>query len=290
MYRVRVDGPGGAATGWVDSSAAALMLVQAGRLAIGLLPRKIVVGGGESEYSLLVVADGKDVSLVDTSVFPFPDSFHPSGVVGVALEDINFDSQPEIMLEAETIVSLHFLGSTPVRWKAWLLRRDGNFHPLFRYNVSFGSDTGYSYTATDRLFDSSGGGRRDMARVDTAYTVTSGADEFHTDTVSFFPWDGMEFKRAPLEDLPKIGTVRTGSADLLAEPEQGSGVKASLPRGSQVYAFDRSDTRLSRKDPASWWYKAVTKSGVEGWINGTFIDLSWVDAMQVNRAAFLGPG
>ena len=129
-----------------------------------------------------------------------------------------------------------------------------------------------------------------MARVDTAYTVVSGADEFRTDIVSFYPWDGREFKRAPLEDLPKIGTVKMEKAALLAEPEQGSSAVATLARGSQVYVFDRSDTRLSRGDPASWWYKAVTKAGVEGWIIGTSIELSWIDAMKVNRAAFLGPG
>ena len=52
--------------------------------------------------------------------------------------------------------------------------------------------------------------------------------------------------------------------------------------------FDRSDTRQSRDDPASWWYKAVTKSGVEGWISGTSVELSWIDPLKMNRAAFLG--
>jgi len=290
MYRVRVDAPGGPVLGWVDSSAAALMLVEANGLAIGIMPRKLVVGGGESEYSLMVIADGKSVTLVDTSVFPFPDSFHPSGVVQVSLEDVNSDSQPEILLEAETIVSLRLLGSTPVRWKAWLRRREGSLVPIFRYNVSFGSDTGYSYTATDRLFDSSGGGIRDMVRVDTDYTVVSGPDEFRTTTVSFFPWNGREFKKAPFEDLPKIGTVTAETASLLADPDAHSSVTATLSRGDRFYAFDRSDTRLSRDDPASWWYKAVTKSGVQGWINGTLVELSWIDALKLNRAAFLGSG
>lgn len=290
MYRVRFDAPAGPIPGWIDSSAAALMLAEANGLAIGIMPRKLVVGGGESEYSLLVIAEGRSVMIVDTSVFPFPDSFHPSGVVNVSLEDVNSDSQPEILLEAETIVSLRFLGSTPVRWKAWLHRREGSLVPIFRYNVSFGSDTGYSYSATDRLFDSSGGGIRDMVRVDTDYTVVSGPDEFRTTTVSFFPWNGTEFKRAPLEDLPKIGTVTAETAPLLADPDAGSSVTATLARGDRLYAFDRSDTRRSRDDPASWWYRAVTKSGVEGWINGTVVELSWIDALKVNRAAFLGPG
>jgi hypothetical protein len=227
--------------------------------------------------------------LSDTSVFVFPDAFHPSGVVHVSLEDMNSDSRPEILLEAETIVSLRFLGSTPVRWKAWLRRREGSLVPIFRYNVSFGSDTGYSYTATNRLFDSSGGGTRDMVRVDTDYTIVSGPDEFRNTTVSFFPWNGTEFKKAPLEDLPKIGTVTGEKASLLAEPDAQGSVTATLSRGDQLYAFDRSDTRLSRDDPASWWYKAVTKSGIEGWINGTSVELSWIDALKLNRAAFLGP-
>lgn len=288
MYRVHLPPPG-AVEGWVDSSAAALMLVETGGLAIGVLPRKLVIGGGESEYSLLVIAQGKSVMLVDTSSFPFPDSFHPSGVLRVSLEDMNGDSQPVILLEAETIVSLRFLGSTPVRWKAWLRRRETHLVPIFRYNVSYGSDTGYSYTATDRLFDSSSGGMRDMVRVDTAYTVVSGPDEFRTETVSFFRWNGTEFKKAPLEDLPKVGTVTADTAALLADPDAQSGVVATLSHGDQLYAFDRSDTRESRDDPASWWYKAVTKSGVEGWISGTKVQLSWIDALKLNREAFLGP-
>jgi hypothetical protein len=289
MYQVRVDTPGGPVKGWVDSSAAALMLVETAGLAIGIQPRKLVVGGGESEYSLLVIAEGKSVMLVDTSFFPFPDSFHPSGVVHVSLEDVNADSQPEILLEGETIVSLRFLGSTPVRWKAWLRRREGNLVPIFRYNVSFGSDTGYSYTATDRLFDSSGKGMRDMVRVDTEYTVVSGPDEFRTTTVSFFPWNGTEFKKASLEDLPKIGTVTAEKAALLADPGAHGSVTATLSRGDQLYAFDRSDTRQSPDDPASWWYKTVTKAGIEGWINGTAVELSWIDPLKMNRAVFLGP-
>jgi hypothetical protein len=290
MYRVRANVPGRPVQGWVDSSAAALMLVEADGLAVGIMPRKLVVGGGESEYSLLVIAEGRRVTLVDTSVFPFPDTFHPSGVVQVSLEDMNSDSQPEILLEAETIVSLRFLGATPVRWKAWLHRREGSLVPIFRYNVSFGSDTGYSYTATDRLFDSTGDGIRNMVRVDTDYTVVSGPDEFRTTTVSFFPWNGVEFKKAPLEDLPKIGTVTAETASLLADPDEHSSVTATLSRGDRLYAFDRSDTRLSRDDPSSWWYKAVTKSGVQGWINGTQVELTWIDALKLNREAFLGPG
>jgi hypothetical protein len=31
----------------------------------------------------------------------------------------------------------------------------------------------------------------------------------------------------------------------------------------------------------------VTKSGVEGWVNGTSIDLSRIDPLKTNRAEFL---
>ena len=54
-YRVSFKAAGKTVQGWIDSAAAALILAQNGRgLAVGVLPRKIVVGGGESEYSLLV--------------------------------------------------------------------------------------------------------------------------------------------------------------------------------------------------------------------------------------------
>ena len=288
LYRVSLKADGKTIEGWIDSAAVALMLAESNRLAVGVLPRKIVVGGGESEYSILVIVDGRHATLVDTSVFPFPDSFHPSGVVSVSLQDVNADSLPEILLEAETIVSVRYLGATPVRWKAWLRRREGALIPIFRYNVSFGSDAGYSYTATDRAFDSSGGGMHDMVRVDTDYTLVNGPDEFRTTTVSFFPWDGNEFKKATLQDLPKMGTVIADQAALLAGADSGSATLAALSKGDQLYVFDRSDTRQSRDDPVSWWYEAVTKGGVEGWINGTGIELSWIDPLKLNRSAFLG--
>ena len=55
-----------------------------------------------------------------------------------------------------------------------------------------------------------------------------------------------------------------------------------------LFVFDRSDTRQSPDDPGSWWHKAVTKSGPEGWISGTSIELSWIDPLKVNREVFLG--
>jgi hypothetical protein len=290
LYKVAIKAAGKTVRGWIDSAAAALMLAETKGLAVGIVPRKIVIGGGEAEYSLLAVADGTRVTLVDTSTFPFPDGFHPSGVVDVSLQDVNADSQPEILLDAETIVSLRYLGATPVRWKVWLRRARqelGTLLPIFQYNVSFGSDAGYSYTAQERSFDSSGSGMRDMVRVDTEYTVVSGQDEFRTTTVSFFPWNGAEFRKASLQDLPKLATVTPDTASLLQDADAQSSVVATLAKSDQLYVFDRSDTRQSPGDPASWWYRAVTRTGAEGWISGTAVELSWIDAMKVNRESFL---
>jgi len=275
-------------TGWLRAGAVALILAEANGVQAGVLLRKVVVGGGESEYSLLVVADSRGVTVFDTSYVPFPDEFHPSGVLGVSLEDVNADSRAEVIVEVETILSLGLLGTTPVRWKAWLRRAvDGALVPIFRYNTSFGSDAGYSYTATERLVDSTGGGARDLVRVDTDYTVVTGADEFRNRTVSFYPWNGSQFRRAVLQDLPKLGAVTADGAELRAAPDPASPAVASLARGDQLFVFDRSDSRQSRKDDSSWWYHAVSRKGADGWINGTVLELSWVDPMITNRDRFL---
>jgi hypothetical protein len=286
-YHVAFTAAGKAFQGWIDSSSSALMLAEAGGLSVGVLPRKIVVGGGESEYSLLVIAEGGHAMVVDTSMFPFPGEFRPSGVVKASVQDVNSDSRPEIILEAETLVSLRYLGSTPVRWKAWLRLRPEGLVPIFRYNVSFGSDAGYSYVATERAFDSNGGGTRDVVRVDTDYTLVTGPDEFRTSTVSFYPWNGSSFQKAALQDLPKLATVTQDTASLLAAPDDQSALVATLPRGELLYVFDRADVRQSREDPSSWWYKAVAKSGVEGWVTGKAVELAWIDPMKTNREVFL---
>jgi len=284
----RVESPDRSVRGWVQAFALALILAEANGLEAGIIARKIVIGGGESEYSLLVVASGNQATVMDTSYLPFPDGFHPSGILSISLEDVNADSRAEIIVEAETILSLRYLGATPVRWKAWLRRgADGALIPIFRYNTSFGSDAGYSYTARDRLFDSTGGGLRDMVRVDTDYTIVSGPEEFATTTVSFYPWNGSQFRHETLQDLPKLGMVTSDHAALRAGGDEQSAVVATLARGDQLYVYDRSDARQSRDDPASWWYRAVSKSGVDGWIRGTFLDLSWIDPLKTNRAVFL---
>jgi hypothetical protein len=284
----RVESRDKSMQGWVHASGVALILAQDGGLEAGVILRKIVIGGGESEFNLLVVADRDRATVLDTSYLPFPDDFHPSGILGISLQDVNADSRAEVIVEAETILSLRYLGATPVRWKAWLRRgADGALVPIFSYNTGFGSDAGYSYTATDRFFDSSGTGIRDMVRVDTDFTIVSGPDEFKTTTVGFYPWNGSQFRHAALQDLPKLGTLTAEKAALREGPGAESGETAALSRGEQLYVFDRSDTRQARDDPSSWWYRAVTKSGVEGWMSGTDVELSWIDPLKVNREAFL---
>ena len=62
----------------------------------------------------------------------------------------------------------------------------------------------------------------------------------------------------------------------------------TLHAGDMLYIFDRSDSRQSREEASSWWYRVVTKSGAEGWIDGGSVELSWIDPLKVNREAFLG--
>ncbi len=287
LYRVRYEAGGKATEGWVDSASVALIIAEDSGLAVGIVPRKIVIAGGESEFSLLALVESNRVTVVDTSLFVFPDEFHPSGVVKVTLADVNSDSQPEIVLEAETIVSLRHLGASPLRWKAWLRRTDGVLTSIFLYDQSYGSDSGYAYTATERSFDSGSTGMRDMVRVDTDYILVAGENEFHTSTVAFYAWNGTEFRKAPLEDLPRLGTVTADSTPLRAQPVPEGEVRGHLAKGDQLYVFDRSDTRQNRNDPGSWWYKAITKSGAEGWISGTAVELSWVDPLKTNKETFL---
>jgi hypothetical protein len=83
--------------------------------------RKIGVSGGRiGEFSLLAIAKGATLTLVDTSFYVFPDAFHPPGVVRISVSDLNGDSLPELEVEGEAIVSLRYLGATPMRWVAWL--------------------------------------------------------------------------------------------------------------------------------------------------------------------------
>ncbi|MGA2975494.1 MAG: hypothetical protein ABSF77_09315 [Spirochaetia bacterium] len=288
LYHVRYDSSTGPAEGWVDSSSVILIVAEAEGLAAGVLPRKIVIAGGESEYSLLAIVDGNRATLIDTSCFAFADSFHPSGVLRVSISDVNSDNALEAVVEAETIVSLRSLGTTPLRWVAWLQQREGAWTPIFQCNESFGSDAGYSYTATERAFAATGSGMLDTIRVDTDYVLTSGQDEFRSTTTSFSLWNGDVYKKAALQDLPKQGAVTVDQTPLLASSDAAAGVVETLYKGDLLFVFDRSDAPQSPDDPGSWRYKAVTKSGSEGWINGASIELTWIDPLKVNKEVFLG--
>jgi hypothetical protein len=279
----------GALEGWIDGASLILITGEKESLAAGIVPRKIVAGGGDTEYSLLAVVDAGKVTLIDTSSFPFADQFHPSGVLRAAVQDVNRNGSPEVVVQAETIVSLRYLGASPLRWVAWLRPRDGEWTAILQYNESFGTDAGYSYTTTMRAFDSTGiAGMLNMVRLDTEYVLVSGETEFRAPTVSFYPWSGAVYQKAPLEDLPRHGAVTADQVPLLGAPGSSDAVQATLERGDVVFVFDRSDARQSPDDASSWWYKVVTKSGDEGWINGRNVDLSWIDPLVENRSVFLG--
>jgi hypothetical protein len=288
LYRVESEAIEGG--GWLDSSGVALVIAQDGELSAGVVPRRIVVGGGTSEYSLLAVAAAGRVTLVDTSVMVFPDAFHPSGVRGLSIRDCNGDGRAEIVLEAETIVSLRYLGATPLRWVAWLDGVNGAWAPIFRFDEDFATDAGYSYTARARAFDSTGSSSAllDSVRVDTDYVITTGESEFLARTVAFSRWDGTAYRKVALQDLPRKGTVTAEETPLRKEPGVESGIADTLHKGDELFVFDRSDARQSADDPQSWWYQVVTKSGAEGWASGSGLDLAWIDALKINREVFLG--
>jgi hypothetical protein len=286
LYRVLL-GPG-TTEGWIDGSSLALVTDEKGPLSVGVVPRRITIGGGEAEYNLLAVADAGTVTLIDTSAFPFPDEFHPSGVLRAAISDASGDGRPEVVVQAETIVSLRYLGATPLVWVAWLRPGDGTWAPILQYNESFATDAGYSYSASMRAYDSTGSGMLDMVRVDTEYVLISGESEFRSNTVSFYPWSGSSYRKAVLDELPRRGTVTTDGAALRRQPGADAAVEQKLTRGDALFVFDRSDTRASADNSSPWWYRAVTRSGLVGWISGADLELTWLDPLTENRAVFLG--
>ena len=288
MCRVRYDSVTGPVEGWVDSAAAALITAESGGISAGVVLRKIAIGRGESEFNLLAIAADSRVTLIDTSVFVFPAAFHPSGALEISITDANADGLPELVMEAETIVSLQYLGASPLRWVAWLRPKAGAWAPILLYNTRFGTDEGYSYTASSRAFDSSGKGTLDTVKVTTEYLLVSGHGEFRNTISSFFGWNGSEYRKAAAEDLPRQGTVTAVQAPVLRDPSAESGTVDTLHAGDMLYIFDRSDTRQSREETSSWWYRVVTKSGTEGWIDGGSVALSWIDPLKVNRETFLG--
>ncbi len=57
---------------------------------------------------------------------------------------MNRDGGSELVLEAETIVSLRYPGATPLRWVAWFQPAVGFRKPILLYNKSFATDEGTS--------------------------------------------------------------------------------------------------------------------------------------------------
>jgi len=290
-YTVKGESGGAPLEGSVDSSAVALITTEAGELAAGFLERKIAIAGGESAYNVLAIAEGKSVTLADTSAWIFPDSFHPSGVLRAALEDVNSDGAAELVLEAETIVSLHYLGATPLRWEAWLRRTAGGWAPIFQYSSSFATDEGDSYTATQRGLDSRGSGFVDTVKVTMEHEQVTEEAEFRNTIISFFVWNGSVYRKDGAQELPRQGTVTAEEAALSEGAGPHREVVETLRRGELLYVFDRSDERETLGETAGFWYHVLTKGGVEGWVHGANVELSWIDPLKVNREVWLGkPG
>jgi hypothetical protein len=284
------EGPGGyrrlyrLEEGWVEAGSAALILAEGFGIEAGVVQRKIAISGGSSEYALLAIADESRVILVDTSSFIFPDAFHPSALLEIEIEDANADGLPEIVLEGETIVSFQYLGATPLRWGAWLRPKDGIWAPILFYKKHFAADEGYSYDAALRSFASAGAGFHDTVKVSTDYTAGVPGGEFRTTVVSFHRWNGSEYRSRPAEDLPRQGTVTADGTPLLEDPDPDAAIVEEMRAGDLLWVFDRSD---APREKDSWWYRACAKSGAEGWVNGSALELAWVDPLKVNRAAFL---
>ena len=51
----------------------------------------------------------------------------------------------------------------------------------------------------------------------------------------------------------------------------------------------RNGERVDVLERQRRFLRVRTDAGIEGWINGTSVELSWIDALKLNRAAFLGP-
>jgi hypothetical protein len=284
-YRVRWDAL--ATEGWVEADTLALVTAEAGGVAAGVVPRRILVAGGASEYQLLALRDAAGTWLIDTSTFPFPEGFHPSGIVSLAVNDANGDGTPEVVIEAETIASLRTLGAAPLRWAAWLRPRAGRWTAILMYTVSYATDLGYSSSGVVRSFDMSGAGMQDMVRLDTEYVVTGSTGDFHTSAVTFYPWNGTTYRKDALQDLPQEGTVAVDSLALYDAAAGSLSAAPSLTRGESVFAFDRGDIP-EPGSPRVWWYHVVTRQGTEGWVRGDGVSLAWVDPLKENKAVFLG--
>lgn len=285
LYRVRMGQKG--REGFLDSSAVALVLAESGSLAAGIVERKIDIAGGESQYNVLALSDKGAVTLIDTSSLVFPDAFHPSGAVRLSIEDVNSEGAPKVVLEADTIVSLQFLGASPLRWRAWLQDRQAGWAVIFRFNESYGTDQGNSSRASSRAFSSSGSGFLDTIKVTTDIVETAAQGEFRTTTESFYKWDGSVYREDGAQSLPQLGTVIAG-AELRTGPAPRDRPVESLHDGDQLYIFDRSDAPQSMAGEQGFWYHALSRTGKDGWIHAGTLKLSKIDPLKENQESFLG--
>ncbi|HVO38533.1 MAG TPA: SH3 domain-containing protein [Spirochaetia bacterium] len=285
-YTVNAGSPGSAKEGLLDSSLVALITVESGDTAAGFLERKIAVAGGESLYNVLAISDKGAVTLIDTSVLVFPDAFHPSGVARLAIQDVNADGTPEVVVDADTIVSFQFLGASPLRWQAWLQERKADWAVIFRFNQRYGTDQGNSYRAESRAFSSSGSGFKDTVKVSTRAVETTAQGEFHNTIESFYSWNGSSYAAVASQELPQGGKI-VGSAEMTAGPGTGAVVEA-LKDGARVYVFDRSDTEEAAGGTRGFWYHVVSTSDKEGWVHAGRLALSRIDPLKENRESFLG--
>jgi hypothetical protein len=273
---------------WVDSSSVVLITAQSGALRGGFLERKISVAGGESEYNVLALCDGEAVTLIDTSFLVFPDSFHPSGVTDVSFQDVNGDGVLEAVVHAQTIVSLQYLGASPLGWEAWMQEKAGRWRTIFRYNSSYGTDQGNSSTATRRAFSSTGGGFLDTVKVTADVVETTDQGVFATTTETFFLWNGTAYKENPAMALPQEGRVTAGRAEVKALPQADGAAVESLHAGDALYVFDRGDARQTVDGKAGVWLHVTTRAGKDGWIHSSLVKLAKIDPLKVNREVFLG--
>ena len=276
---------------WVDSSFVALITAQDGNLKGGFLERKVSIAGGESEYNVLVLCDGDAVSLIDTSALVFPNAFHPSGVTSVSFQDVNGDGAREAVVQAQTIVSLQFLGASPLSWDAWMKEKKSSWDAIFRFNSGYGTDQGNSYTATQRAFSSTGAGFLDTVKVTTNLMETTNQGVFSATTETFFLWNGTVYKQDPSWGMPQEASVTSASAELKVTPQQTGDLVTKLKVGEELFVFDRGDVRESAAREDGFWLHATDRAGKDGWVRSELVKLSKIDPLKVNREIFLGhPG
>lgn len=287
-YRVKAQAAGQDLEGYVDSSSVALVTAESGGIAAGFVERKIAISGGESSYNVLAVAELGAVELLEAGALVFADSFLPTGITLASVTDVNADGALEVVIEADTIVSLHYLGATPLHWEAWLRKKPAGWAPILQYNARFATDEGDSYTSSRRAFDASGAGFLDTVKVTIRHELVTEDKEFANTIQSFYVWDGKGYRKDGAQELPKQGTVTAEEATLRADGGVESAAGETLRKGDLLYVDDRSDAKERVGETVGFWYRAVTKSGAEGWVHAGELALSWIDPLKINREVFRG--